>query len=368
MKKQLSSIDITKFICALLIVILHVTTYGLANMAQDGHAPTGSENSLVLYILPVCFVVLRIAVPFFFIASSFLLFKKIKENPNDRSQILKNYYKRIFLLWLFWFVVSVPYMIDKIFIVSSLPLSTKFIRLFLKIILQGGFDGAWYLISSIISVFIVDKLTKNNKWKACLTISLIFYILACFLSTYFNLINLLPQNIADIIKAPFEWLSEIDINLYQSFLSGTIFVFVGKMFAEKENLLSSPKIILIGYPLFAYTELFACTYFSLNVATDFFITLLPFSIAFFQTILNWEIKPKPIYRQLRICSTFIYLYHFVFLYCFYRFCGIVNFPVVGNVVLTVVVYVITICSGILICALNQKIAKKDNYKFFRYSY
>lgn len=368
MKKQLSSIDITKFVCALLIVILHVTTYGLSNMAQDGHAPTGDSNTLILYLLPLCYVILRIAVPFFFIASSFLLFKKIINNPNEHSQILKNYYKRIFLLWLFWFVISLPYTIDKIFIVSNLPLSIKFVRLFLKLLLQGGFDGAWYLWSSIISVFFVDKLTKNNKWKSCLTISLVFYLLACILSSYFNLFNFLPENIAKAIITPFEWLSKLDINLYQTFLSGTIFVFIGKLFAQKGNLLPSTKTILIGYPIFAYTELFICTYFSLSIATDFFLTLLPFSIAFFQAILNWDVKPKPIHKQLRICSTFIYLYHFVFLYCFYRFCGILGFNVVGNIALTVVIYLITVSSGILLCALNQKLSKKNGFKFLQYSY
>ena len=368
MKKQLSSIDLTKFICALLIVVLHVTTYGLSNMAQDGHAPTGDSNTLILYLLPICYVILRIAVPFFFIASSFLLFKKIASNPDERSQIIKKYYKRIFILWLFWFAISMPYMIDKFFIVSDLPIALKFTRFFLKIVLQGGFDGAWYLWTSIISVFLVDKLTKNNKWKCCLTISLVFYLIACLLSSYFNLFNLLPESIAKILVAPFEWLGKLDINLYQTFLSGMIFVLVGKMFAEKGNLLKSPKLFLFGYPIIAYAELFICTYFSLSIATDFFLTLLPFSIAFFQAILNWDLKERPIYKQFRTCSTFIYLYHFVFLYCFYRFCGVVGFNIVGDVAITIVIYIITISSGILLCALDQKLSKKNSFRFLKYSY
>lgn len=367
MKKQYSSIDIMKFVCALLVAVLHVTTYGLANMAENGSAPTGSGNWAILYILPACYLILRIAVPFFFIASSFFLFKKIHQNPENRIEILKNFYKRIFLLWLFWFIVSLPYMIDKIFIVSPLPLVDKFACFILKLILQGGFDGAWYLWTTIISVFIVDKL-RNVKIRWNLCICILFYLLACLFSSYYNIVNISPNALGNFLNSITNYLNSLDISLYHSFLSGTIFIFVGKLFAERGNFIHLPLPMLIAYPILGYGELFMCTYFSLNVATDFFIMLLPFSIAFFQTILNWEIKPRPIHKQLRTFSTFIYLYHFAFLYIVYRMCELLGFSIVGSVVWTVVMFVLIIITGIPLCLLNQKLSNKKYFKFLKYSY
>lgn len=368
MKKQYSSIDITKFVCASFIMILHVTTYGLANMAENGSAPTGRENWAVLYLLPACFLILRIAIPFFFIASSFFLFRKINQSPENRAEILKSFYKRIFLLWLFWFIVSLPCFIDKVFIASNLPLSDKFVAFFLKMILKGGFNGAWYLWTTIISVFIVDKM-RNIDIKYNLCVFVLFYLIACLFSTYYNIVNITQNSFGDLLNKLTGYLNSLDINFYHTFLSGTIFVYIGKLFAEQDGkILKHPLIFLIAYPFIGYGELFMCTYFSLNVATDFFIMLLPFSIAFFQTILNWEVIERPIHKQLRICSTFLYLYHFVFLHVVYRMCETLGFEIVGSVVWTIVMFVLIFATGIPLCLLNQKLSNKKYFKFLKYSY
>ena len=54
----------------------------------------------------------RWGVPFFFISSAFFLFSK-SENGNITKSTLIKYVQRILKLYLFWFVVNLPYVIYK---------------------------------------------------------------------------------------------------------------------------------------------------------------------------------------------------------------------------------------------------------------
>ena len=128
--KEFCGIDIVKFLCALLVISLHLIGYAFSNMAVDGKVPTGSGNLTMLFISPLYFSIARVAVPFFFISSSYFLFKKIKEHPEDRKKIIKQYCFRVLALYSFWLVVSIPVLVDKYMIEAksrggenSLPLS-----------------------------------------------------------------------------------------------------------------------------------------------------------------------------------------------------------------------------------------------------
>lgn len=78
-EKNYASIDVLKFVCSLFVVVLHVATYALADMATGSAPPTGKDNPF-LFVLPIAYTILRIAVPMFFVCSGFLLFKKMKDN------------------------------------------------------------------------------------------------------------------------------------------------------------------------------------------------------------------------------------------------------------------------------------------------
>lgn len=168
-EKNYNSIDLMKFICSLLVVVLHTTTYCLSNMAVDGKVPTGAESGpLVTFGLPFVFSFLRIAVPFFFISSSFFLFKKVNqcETIQDKNKVIKNYCMRILKLYAFWMIVSMPYTLDKYLFNSGYDVLTGLGVYALKIITFDAFDGAWYLGASIISallVYFLSRVMKNSR-------------------------------------------------------------------------------------------------------------------------------------------------------------------------------------------------------------
>ena len=98
--KNYSLIDITKFVLAFLVIGVH--TFPFSDIS--------SELNLI-FIASIC----RIAVPFFFVASSFFFFQK------DRK--ITSYLKRIALLYLIWTIIYSPFIIKALLNSSNLPLA-----------------------------------------------------------------------------------------------------------------------------------------------------------------------------------------------------------------------------------------------------
>ena len=89
--KQYKSLDFAKFICAILIIILHT-------------APFASYSKLLTFGFRN--IVTVIAVPFFFLTSGFLAFKKIDSLDGEKKKTyVVQYLKRLVVMYLIWTVV-----------------------------------------------------------------------------------------------------------------------------------------------------------------------------------------------------------------------------------------------------------------------
>lgn len=364
-KENYNSVDLFKFICSLLVVILHTSSYCLSNMADGGKVPTGASNGpIITYLLPLVFSVLRIAVPFFFISSSFFLFKKVNKcnTEKEKNQAVKNYCLRILKLYLFWLILSLPYMLDKFLFNSGYDVLTGLGVFAIKIICFDAFDGAWYLGATIFSALFVYLLSKKVKNSGLLVISIIFYVLAVLDSTYFNLFGL--QNNANFM------FFQANAPIYLSVFNGFVYFTIGKLFAENENRVSTKVSLIMALLCFAlmYGELTLSNYLGLNYATDCFFALLPFSCFFFQLVINIKLKDKKAYRFIRKSSTFIYLSHFSILYVFFRFVNTFNWAVfTTSVPVMIATYfaVVGLCIGVYV--LTNSLSKNKSFAWLKYS-
>lgn len=86
-----NSYDLLKFIMALLIVAIHTNAF---------YGPW-----FCTWFQPVVYI----AVPVFFVLSSMFYFIKVRKNISDRFSILKQYVKRIGILYCFWFFINIPF-------------------------------------------------------------------------------------------------------------------------------------------------------------------------------------------------------------------------------------------------------------------
>ncbi len=220
------------------------------------------------------------------------------------------------------------------------------------------------MIASIESVLLVNLFSKYSV-RFNLIFAIILYTISCLFCTYFNAFSFLPN------ESFFSVVKNINSNypIYLTFFNGYIFVLIGRLFAEKEELLSGRacKILLFLCPILMFGELFVVTYFSLNVATDCFFMLVPMSVAMFQFVKSLKLRPRKIYGHLRKYSIFIYMYHFVFLYVFYRLVYAFRWTIfISNIPMTIAVYFVIILSAIALCEFSCWLGKKKGFGFLKY--
>lgn len=154
--KQYNSIDAMKFISAVLIIILHTS-------------PFASYSNLISYGLRN--IVTIIAVPFFFCASGFILFKKLSlmNNSTDKSVYFKKYIKRLCIMYLIWTAVYLPFVIygwtENGF--SGYELLQYIKRFFF----EGSYSTIWFLPALIVAAcfcYFLHKKTLSGKYFAWL--------------------------------------------------------------------------------------------------------------------------------------------------------------------------------------------------------
>lgn len=299
-KKRNYLVDIFKFIAATMVVGIHC-------------APLNSYNQ---FLNNVIFQgVSRIAVPFFFMISSFFLFSKMKLEVGKEKKVLIHYIKRMGLLYLFWFIVFLPQII-KIRYEVFVPIygRRKAVIILLNSILWcSSFQGSWYLNASIICAVLVFMLDKKMGKKMTYCISGMCFVLSTTLGSYYEVFSQwIPQFYEKCIE-PF-WPP------YNTFVIGMLYFVIGKYIAEtkKEKLafweIRKPMLVIsVLLVVFEATYMHTHTFYH---APDSFFSLLPATyfivICVVYSEININISDK-IIKFLRDSSVIMYIVHFAIL-------------------------------------------------------
>ena len=138
--------DVLKITLAILIVVLH--TRPLSNDFQP---------------------ILRLAVPIFFIMTSFFFFNKIKEFDKKESNIaLNKFIRRNLLLYLFWLVLLLPVTLYRHNWFES-GIAMGLVRMIRSFFFGSTFAASWFITSSVIAVTLITFLARlmKNGWFCC---------------------------------------------------------------------------------------------------------------------------------------------------------------------------------------------------------
>ena len=154
------SINIMKFICAILVVVIHTNPFGTVDTVS-GFIVNG--------------VICRIAVPLFFISSGYFYYMKAKNN----EEYICIYLKKILNLYINWTAI---YFIWDIFQLSKNGLGIKknLILYIRDLVFVGSHLQLWYLLGlsfAIIYIHIINK-TFGEKFLVISMIILFFIGLA----------------------------------------------------------------------------------------------------------------------------------------------------------------------------------------------
>ncbi len=278
--------DILKFVLAILIVGIHSSKSGM-----------------------IFRPVLRLAVPLFFIISSYLFFLKQSKltTHQDRFHGLKRYTKRILRLYTFWFLLLLPFVIyyREWYIDFGIDKLILVVRSFL---FGSTFVASWFLMASLIGVAIV-WLLASLKVKNCyiIAIGVIIYAFCCLVSNYYNPISGckafvdIYNNYTHFFFAPFN-----------SFPCSILFVGIGKLLAERKLTPSNGQIwtLLVFSMLLLYLEFFITQKYFKAYYDDCFIMLPAACTCIFMLIgQSHPCTMKCDTSKLRSHSTIIYCCH-----------------------------------------------------------
>ena len=204
-----AALDILRMICALLVVGIHTEPF---------------KN---LFLLDNSFGVLtRIAVPIFFMISSFLFFSHTKS--------LSKYIYRIFTIYIVWCILYgiVDLIINNVFSIDT------FKNFILSVLC--GYKHLWYLQASIVAIIIVSFFEK--KFSSSLIVSAVLFCIGISLTTYRGLFgyNEIINNITTSM-----WFQKIG-GARNGIFYAPIYFSIGAFFAKhRPNINLKTNIILI---------------------------------------------------------------------------------------------------------------------------
>lgn len=278
--------DILKFVLSLFVLSIHAGIY-----------------PMVLYPW------LRIAVPLFFMMSSYFLFSKMRDASVQKQYVLlKKFAFRNLQLYLCWFIILLPltlYIRRKIYFAGSF---WENVFIFLRNALFGStFIASWYIVATIIGVFIVYFLSRLLKKDAVVFfISLFTFSIVTLASSY------MPVLANTFIANAIEKYIDIFGGLVCSFPAAVFWVFMGKMFAEDKIRIQSLGL-LICLMIISCVGLFLEWKYVISLKggfnNDSYFMLAPACVFLFMGIQ----KLNPIYwkhsASLKHASTVIYVAH-----------------------------------------------------------
>lgn len=333
-KKTYGILDIAKFISALLVIAIHC-------------APFIQVDESVNFVFVQIFA--RLAVPFFFITSGWLFFRKIdpKQGMKDINNVsaLKHYWFRIFKIYVIWSVLYLPLMIVT-WIQGGFDLNS-IIRLIRDFLFNGTYYHLWFLPALLMGIpFVYVLYTKFQKhWM--LWISLTLYVMGMMINVYGNTLLEVP-----VIGSIIQGYESILVTSRNGIFFAPIYLSLGiyvQDFLQENFKKQSGIAFLISFGLFCGEAYLLRQSNIMHDLTSMYLMLLPTVFFLFMFLMQFHLKEQSIFSTLRKMSLLIYVSHIYFIFIFLNVLGLPN----------LLVYVLTIlcscsCSFILI-----QLSKKD---------
>ena len=308
-------LDIMKFVMAIVVVAIHTR-------------PEISFNSA--FIRQNFEVIYSLAVPFFFIASGFLLFRKVEFPLNaDGSKRILGYLSRICRLYLLWTLIYLPLAIYGFWMEGIPPL--KAAAVFLRNILLVGENymswPLWYLLAVIVAVGIIYSLLKLKVSKnGVLIIGVLMALVGVGLDYCHE--HSLMSPMTDIYFSLF-------LNTRNGIFVGFLYVALGMFCSTLQRV--PTKVVVLFFLIGCVAEFMA-----LPLANAFIV------LAMFVATISLQIRTSTDTNKLRLMSSVIYFCHMIYVAFFVLLCDIAS----GCLLFTIVVFA-SILTGLLFTSITE---------------
>ncbi len=205
-KKRNNSIDLFRYVCAVLVVIIHTEPFY-----------TGEWAGLGIFLKEF---LARIAVPFFFAVSGYFLFLKIDQ---DGKAPFRSAW-RLTKVYLFW---SIPYLLLNLWVLRK-DIPAFFGRTVTDLFIHGTSSHFWFFPALIYATLIVAFIYKTVGWKPLAVAAVVLYIVGVVGSSYTPLGMQIPG-----LSALYGW--EQFAAVRRIFMTAIPFVTLGGWIARRDR-------------------------------------------------------------------------------------------------------------------------------------
>ena len=265
-----NGIDLVKFLCAFMVFIIHIEPF------------QGEVSGLALYVnFGLQHYICRLAVPFFFAASGFFLFRKMPLYSLD-TEAIKNYCFKILRLIGIWHVL----------------------------LFAGGTVHLWYLGAMVIAIIILSLCFHYHvRFRYICILACLLYAIGLLGDSYYGIIAPLTDftTFKYIIKGYQLAFSTTRNGVFMGFP----FVLLGAAFSQYKITLK-PRTALMGCIvsiLCMFAEVFWLKYNDIPVDHNMYICLLPATFFLFSFACSVPLRDHAIYKHLRNVGMLIYFSH-----------------------------------------------------------
>lgn len=284
-RQSYASIDVVKFIMAMIVVAIHV------------HPLEYVDNEIIkigFKIISPC------AVPFFFLVTGYFLGKKlIYKTWTDNKLILNKTISKTIKMYVIWSIVYLPLAIWD-YVYNEHSFWTDILSYIHGFLLVGDHYNSWilwYLLSAIYGfIFIFFFIRRGTSKKNILLYATVMLLIGHALSAFCAYQGVFPKFLITIQKC-----------LYGTgrLATGVFYIslglFIAQTFDKKISHIKSIMLIFIGLCISAILLLYL-PFFS-------FLGTIFCSIGIFIATLNVKLRNRNIYQRLRNYSVVIYFTH-----------------------------------------------------------
>lgn len=289
--------DLMKLICAFLIVFLHTYNHDWGVFGEWVHTTLSP-----------------IGVPFFFIVSGFFYGKGLEKTGGAKDYFCR-YVKRIFYMYFFWSVMTLPVAWMNLGIAhADYSVELKLLYIVRCFFLTGSIGIYWYLLALIYNSVIIFYAVKWRKESLLSVLALVFFVVGVLYDG-----GLLRGTIVGTIL-------HVVVGSERNFLNvGLFYMCIGLLFAKKA--VKFPTLVTF---LFFVLFLVAATWY--NSVSSYRIMQAPLAVILFIIAFQYTYaRLLPYSLVMRKWSTAIYLGHFplILLFDYYLVRGtVLDFSIV----------------------------------------
>lgn len=326
---RFNGIDLVKFIGAYFVCLIHIQPFNM-NVLESYNFITA--NFWIQQYL--C----RIAVPFYFVTSGYLLFRKIDLHDPDKGRI-KGYCLKILRLLGIW-----------------------------SFLLFVGMAGhLWYLGATVLAVVLLYMLLKKGfSTRAIIIFAAVAFTIGLLGSTYYGLLT--PLKDFPLTGYPIAFYDKVFYNTRNGVFFGFLYILMGALFAHKRIVFKSGTAYLglaVSMALMM-GELYLLKHFSQPKTYDLALMQVPVVFFLFYIAAHLNLKDRPIYAKMRVVGMLVFFLHrFVLFFVDLGF-GFINDHTGINPGILRFLTAVTLTT--LLAILIERLARTEKCRWLRYLY